>query len=102
MGDMQTFAFTPTPIVAKDYTDGSNDKTVVDKDTQASGVRAMVMSLSYLKKLEVLQRICPPRPMLPKRGPIIAIEGYNAELREIVGQVVERILAQSGEFDVVG
>lgn len=91
--DMHTFASSPTPITAKH--DGDEDR-----DSQASGIRAMVMSVSYLKKLEVLRRICPPRSLTPRRGPIIAIEGDNAVLREAVGRAVERILVSSGKCDV--
>ncbi|CAK7209454.1 slightly ste11-like protein [Sporothrix curviconia] len=71
------------------------------KDTQASGFRAMIMSISHLKKLEVLRRICPPKPLSPKRGPIIAIEGHNAALRVAVGRAVEKALVQSGVCNVI-
>lgn len=94
--DMRAFASSPTPIMTR----LDDDKTLVDKDSQASGVRAMVMSVSYVKKFEVLRRICPPRPMPPRRGPIIAIEGHNATLREAVGRIVDRALVSSGECNV--
>ena len=82
----------------RDINDGN---AAADKDSQASGVRAMIMSISYLKKLEVLRRICPPRPFATRRGPIISIEGHNAALRRAVGKIVERALVQSGECDVM-
>ncbi|KAL1903377.1 slightly ste11-like protein [Sporothrix stenoceras] len=91
--DMHTFASSPTPTMAKH--DGDEDR-----DSQASGIRAMVMSVSYLKKLEVLRRICPPRSLSSRCGPVIAIEGDNAALREAVGRVVERILVSSGKCNV--
>ncbi|ERT00145.1 hypothetical protein HMPREF1624_03514 [Sporothrix schenckii ATCC 58251] len=94
--DMRTFASSPTPIVARRDDDGN----IVDRDSRASGIRAMVMSVSYLKKYEVLRRISPPRPVPPRRGLFIAIEGHNAALRDAVGRIVERALVSCGECNI--
>ncbi|KAK4173498.1 hypothetical protein QBC36DRAFT_245321 [Triangularia setosa] len=68
-------------------------------------VEAMVMSISYINKLQVLERISPPLVPDPqqtrqkKRGPIIAVEGVDLSLMKLVGSVIERALRQErGEF----
>ncbi|KAK4193978.1 hypothetical protein QBC40DRAFT_260470 [Triangularia verruculosa] len=63
-------------------------------------VEAMVMSISYINKLRVLERISPPLVPDPqqtrqkKRGPIIAVEGVDVSLMKLVGGVIERALRQ--------
>ncbi|KAK7746962.1 slightly ste11-like protein [Cytospora paraplurivora] len=76
-------------------------------DSQARGVEAMVMSIPYMNKLDVLRRISPalgpPAPGSPTvetRGPVLAIEGENAALMRQVGPVIEKALRDSGECEV--
>lgn len=76
-------------------------------DSQARGIEAMVMSIPYMNKLDVLRRISPvlgpPAPGSPTvetRGPVLAIEGENAALMRQVGPVIERALRESGECEV--
>lgn len=78
-----------------------------DRDTQARGVEAMIMSIPYLNKLKVLEKIAPPftapsagSPSIETRGPVIAIEGAVPSLVRQVGLIVERALAGSGECAV--
>ncbi|ROW16997.1 hypothetical protein VPNG_01176 [Cytospora leucostoma] len=76
-------------------------------DSQARGIEAMVMSIPYMNKLDVLRRISPalgpPAPGSPTvetRGPVLAIEGENAALMRQVGPVIEKALRDSGECEV--
>lgn len=72
-----------------------------DLDSQARGVEAMIMSIPYINKIKVLEKIAPPPPLLGgNRGPIIAIEGAVPGLVRQVGQIIERALANSGECKV--
>ncbi len=103
MHAMRTFAMAPAPAslsaaassassaaetaLAKNRGGGAS-RDDVDKDSQTSGIRAMVMSVPYLNKLEVMRRITPPQPLVPRRGPIIAIEGHSPELVRAVGQAI--------------
>ncbi|KAK0670917.1 hypothetical protein QBC41DRAFT_64986 [Cercophora samala] len=63
-------------------------------------VEAMVLSISYINKLRVLERISPPLVPDPqqtrqkRRGPIIAVEGVDLSLIKLVGGVIERALRQ--------
>ncbi|KAK3304061.1 uncharacterized protein B0T15DRAFT_228473 [Chaetomium strumarium] len=61
---------------------------------QARSVEAMVMSISFVSKLRVLERISPPlaAPDATGRGPVIAVEGPDARLVKAVARVVERAL----------
>ncbi len=65
------------------------------------------MSISYLNKLKVLEKISPPlappgpgSPAIETRGPLIAIEGLHSALLKQVSSTVERALAASGECAV--
>lgn len=76
-------------------------------DSQARGIEAMVMSIPYLNKLDVLRKISPPlgppapgSPMVETRGPVIAIEGTNPALLKEVRPIIERALRGSGECEV--
>lgn len=76
-------------------------------DSQARGVEAMVMSIPYMNKLDVLRKISPPlgppasgSPAVETRGPVIAIEGANPALMRAVRPVIERALRGSGECEV--
>jgi HMG box factor len=54
----------------------------------------MVMSISFVNKLRVLERISPPLAAseATTRGPVIAVEGPDARLVKAVAGVVERAL----------
>lgn len=70
-----------------------------------TGVEAMIMSIPYMNKLKVLEKISPPLPPpestpVEARGPVIAIEGPVPALVKQVGAIVERALAASGECAV--
>ncbi|OIW27966.1 hypothetical protein CONLIGDRAFT_634293 [Coniochaeta ligniaria NRRL 30616] len=81
-----------------------------DLDSQARGVEAMIMSIPYINKLKVLEKIAPPLAsssagpgpggVETTRGPVIAIEGAVPSLVRQVGAIVERALAASGECAV--
>lgn len=70
------------------------------------GLQATVMSIPYVSKLTVLERISPPLPgpgpAGPPRGPIIAVEGAEGHPRllRVVGGIVERALVELGECEV--
>ena len=74
------------------------------RDSQARGVEAMIMSIPYINKLKVLEKIAPAlapgSPAGETRGPVIAIEGAVSSLVRQVGAIVERALAASGECAV--
>ena len=76
-------------------------------DSQERGVEAMVMSIPYINKLKVLEKISPPlappgpsSPAFETRGPVITLEGADSALLERVGVVVERALTAAGECAV--
>ncbi|KAH8892050.1 hypothetical protein GQ53DRAFT_806406 [Thozetella sp. PMI_491] len=76
-------------------------------ESQAKSIEAMVMSISYLNKLKVLEKISPPlappgpgSPAVEVRGPVIAIEGPNSALLRQIAPAVERALVGSGECAV--
>jgi HMG box factor len=67
----------------------------------------MIMSIPYINKLKVLEKIAPPlappgvgSPGVETRGPVIAIEGMLPGLVKQVGAIVERALAGSRECAV--
>ena len=75
------------------------------KDSQEKGVVAMIMSIPYLKKIEVLCNITPSYPQISSRnndkaasrGYFIAVDGpVDSTLRE-VGAAVERALQTYGD-----
>lgn len=77
------------------------------RESQARSIEAMVMSIPYINKLKVLERISPPlappspsSPAIETRGAVIAIEGANPTLIGQVATLVERALASSGECAV--
>lgn len=85
---------------------GIMNQQSLSRDSQARGIEAMVMSIPYVNKLDVLRKISPPlgppapaSPMVETRGPVIAIEGASAALMQEVKPVIERALRQSGECD---
>ncbi|KAK4651206.1 slightly ste11-like protein [Podospora pseudocomata] len=71
-----------------------------EEEAARRSVEAMVMSISYINKLRVLERISPPLGSDPqgtrkkRRGPIIAVEGVDLSLMKLVGGVIERALRQ--------
>lgn len=73
---------------------------------QDGGLQAAVMSITYVSKLTVLERISPalpgPGPAGPPRGPIIAVEGAEGQPRVLraVGGIVERVLVELGDCEV--
>lgn len=76
-------------------------------DSQARGIEAMVMSIPFMNKLDVLRKISPAlsppgvgSPGVATRGPVIAIEGGHVALMRAVRPVIERALRASGECDV--
>lgn len=78
----------------------------LSRDSQARGIEAMVMSIPYMNKLDVLRKISPPlgppapgSPSVETRGPVIAIEGASAAMMRKVVPVIERALRQSGECE---
>ena len=78
----------------------------LSRDSQARGIEAMVMSIPYINKLDVLRKISPPlqppapgSPLFKTRGPVIAIEGASAALMREVMPVIERALRHSGECE---
>ncbi|KAJ0125047.1 HMG box protein [Diaporthe amygdali] len=83
-----------------------NQQQGQSRDSQARGIEAMVMSIPYMNKLDVLRKISPPlgppapgSPFVETRGPVIAIEGANMALMREVMPVIERALRQSGECE---
>lgn len=76
-------------------------------DSQARGIEAMVMSIPFINKLDVLRKISPAlsppgvgSPGVATRGPVIAIEGGHVALMRAVRPVIERALRASGECNV--
>ncbi len=77
------------------------------RESQAKSIEAMVMSIPYLNKLKVLEKISPPlappgpgSPAVETRGAVIAIEGPSSGLLKQAALVVERALGGSGECAV--
>ncbi|EAQ86935.1 hypothetical protein CHGG_08188 [Chaetomium globosum CBS 148.51] len=83
------------------------ERDAAEQRAHARSIEAMVMSIPFVNKLRVLERISPPLgPVsLPegmyggggggvnaKRGPVIAVEGPDARLVRAVAVVVERAL----------
>jgi HMG box factor len=64
----------------------------------------MIMSIPYINKVKVLEKIAPPlapgTPGVATRGPVIAVEGAVPSLVRQVGAIVQRALAASGECAV--
>ncbi|KAL2184859.1 hypothetical protein L209DRAFT_744144 [Thermothelomyces heterothallicus CBS 203.75] len=75
------------------------ERDVAAERAHARSVEAMVMSISFVSKLRVLERISPPLGVVPgapgsgmSRGPVIAVEGPDARMVQAVSRVVERAL----------
>lgn len=73
-------------------------------DSQAKGVEAMIMSIPWDNKIEMLCRVCrplpAPRPGSPEtetRGPLIVVDGPRDEMLREVAATVEKALASSEE-----
>lgn len=73
-------------------------------DSQAKGVEAMIMSIPWDNKIEMLCRVCrplpAPRPGSPRtetRGPLIVIDGPRDEMLREVAATVEKALSSSEE-----
>ncbi|TLS26647.1 hypothetical protein PpBr36_04429 [Pyricularia pennisetigena] len=80
---------------------------ISQREIEARSVEAMVMSIPYANKLQVLERISPPlappgpsSPVVETRGPIVAIEGSHPGLMEAVGMILQRVLEESRECAV--
>ncbi|KAK0652074.1 hypothetical protein B0T16DRAFT_434961 [Cercophora newfieldiana] len=101
----------PPPPSGADY----HSQRELDREAHRRSVEASVMSIPYINKLQVLERISSPLPppgttgwiMSPgaepsggPRGPIIAVEGANPRLLRMVAPVIEKALLASGECDV--
>lgn len=75
-------------------------------DPQARSVEAMVMSISFTRKLSVLARISQPitsgpgSPGYRKRGAIIAVEGPKQRMLQQVGKVIEKALLTSQDVSL--
>ncbi|KAK0705052.1 hypothetical protein B0H67DRAFT_593040 [Lasiosphaeris hirsuta] len=113
-GGVSMASYNTAPITGSHY-QNSRDR---DREAHARSVEAMVMSIPYVNKLRVLERISPPLappgvsgggvvspwsgPELPgmTRGPIIAVEGPDARLLKQVAPIIERALLASGECSV--
>ncbi|KAH6613355.1 hypothetical protein F5144DRAFT_607270 [Chaetomium tenue] len=105
----------PTPAsVPSSYYHGpaaaKRERDAAEQRAHARSIEAMVMSIPFVNKLRVLERISPPLGPVPlsegmygsgggggggvnaKRGPVIAVEGPDARLVRAVAVVVERAL----------
>ncbi|KAK0741881.1 hypothetical protein B0T21DRAFT_399797 [Apiosordaria backusii] len=92
------------PPFSSSHPPWSSAQTTTRQDSKEEearrSVEAMVMSISYINKLRVLERISPPLVPDPqqtrqnKRGPIIAVEGVDLSLMKLIGGVIERALHQ--------
>ncbi|KAL1842303.1 hypothetical protein VTJ49DRAFT_5584 [Mycothermus thermophilus] len=94
-------------------TDPSPKTTQSERNAEMRSVEAMVMSIPFVNKLRVLERISPPlRTRVGRvsargnggldRGPVIAIEGPDARLVRAVSAVVERALKEAAPPPVGG
>ncbi|KAI6252264.1 hypothetical protein MCOR19_011122 [Pyricularia oryzae] len=90
----------PPPVLA-------TSTAISQREIEARSVEAMVMSIPYANKLQVLERISPPlappgpsSPAVETRGPVVAIEGSHPDLMEAVGRILQRVLEDSREFAV--
>ncbi|KAK3314738.1 hypothetical protein B0H66DRAFT_605667 [Apodospora peruviana] len=93
---------------------GGGSATSAAAAVAKSSLEAMIMSIPYINKIRVLERISPPLPPAPgsvsgtitagssdhTRGPVIAIEGPNPRLMRQVAGAVEKALAALGECEV--
>ncbi|TIC97329.1 hypothetical protein CH35J_006876 [Colletotrichum higginsianum] len=77
------------------------------RDSYAQSLEAMIMTIPFLSKLKVLQKIsptlAPPGPISPDieiRGAVIAVEGADPRQLEQVGMAVHRSLLGLGEIDL--
>ncbi|OLN92027.1 Repressor of filamentous growth 1 [Colletotrichum chlorophyti] len=77
------------------------------RDSYAQSLEAMIMTIPFLSKLKVLQKIsptlAPPGPTSPDietRGAVIAVEGVDPRQLEQVGMAIHRSLLGLGEIDL--
>ncbi|KAM0330493.1 hypothetical protein ACHAQA_003437 [Verticillium albo-atrum] len=77
------------------------------QDSQARSIEAMVMTISFQSKLNVLRKISPPlsppgptSPHVDTRGAVIAIEGPDERLLEQVGTILQRALSEAKGIDL--
>nr|XP_036585816.1 hmg box transcriptional protein [Colletotrichum truncatum]KAF6796007.1 hmg box transcriptional protein [Colletotrichum truncatum] len=77
------------------------------RDAYAQSIEAMIMTIPFLNKLKVLQKIsptlAPPGPTSPDietRGAVIAVEGAGSRQLEQVGAVIHKSLLSLGEIDL--
>ncbi|KAF9870508.1 HMG box protein [Colletotrichum karsti] len=77
------------------------------RDAYAQSIEAMIMTIPFLSKLKVLQKISPtltpPGPASPDidtRGAVIAIEGGDPRQLEQVGTAIHRSLLGLSEIDL--
>ncbi|KAK1963872.1 HMG box protein [Colletotrichum sublineola] len=77
------------------------------RDSYAQSLEAMIMTIPFLSKLKVLQKISPtltpPGPSSPDievRGAVIAVEGADARQLEQVGTTIHRCLLGLAEIDL--
>ncbi|TDZ23157.1 Repressor of filamentous growth 1 [Colletotrichum orbiculare MAFF 240422] len=77
------------------------------RDTYAQSLEAMIMTIPFLSKLKVLQKIsptlAPPGPASPDietRGAVIAVEGADPRQVEQVGTSIHRSLLGLNEIDL--
>lgn len=99
----------PTPASASASASVSRPRGVSFslRESQARSIEAMVMSIPFLNKIQVLRKIspalAPPGPASPAvetRGPVIAIEGTDPELMTRVAHVLQTALAGSDDCAV--
>ncbi|KAK3343839.1 hypothetical protein B0T25DRAFT_521908 [Lasiosphaeria hispida] len=114
-GGVSMASYNTAPVAGSHY-QNPRDR---DREAHARSVEAMVMSIPYVNKLRVLERISPPLAppgvsggivspgsgpestgMSMTRGPIIAVEGPDARLLKQVAPIIERALLASGECSV--
>ncbi|KAK2061149.1 HMG box protein [Colletotrichum caudatum] len=77
------------------------------RDSYAQSLEAMIMTIPFLSKLKVLQKISPtltpPGPSSPDievRGAVIAVEGVDPRQLEQVGTTIHRSLLGLAEIDL--
>ncbi|KAK7397811.1 slightly ste11-like protein [Neonectria punicea] len=75
------------------------------RDPQPRSVEATIMSVSFVRKMTVLGRICQPVSKVrgsevDTRGPVIAVEGPKSRILQQVGQAVEKALMESKQFNL--
>lgn len=83
----------------------------IGNSRERRSIEAMVMSMSFLGKLKILNKIAPPLSTTPptspagelskpKRGAIVAVEGFNRTAVVDLVDWLESFLSRGGEHDV--